>query len=242
MTSQKHQRVGELLLSNRQELPNGFWYWLSDLDGKEVDKKSANKFLLGCILDYQMLSETVWENARRFSEDVLDDPENLWDVISDIPEQVWKSRWRKYSLHRYPMAHERVRRIANEVVKRYYGDARCIREGHPPDVVLYRLKQMRVGPQISRMTVGALIDTGQITGKGDLKADIHITRVLGRVFKGEQISVSHAHLIAKKISTDNPWLLDRPLYLLGRDLCEKSSPKCVSCYLHRECIYASLKL
>ena len=42
MTLQKHQRVGELLLSNRQELPDGFWYWLSDLEGKKVDKKSAN--------------------------------------------------------------------------------------------------------------------------------------------------------------------------------------------------------
>ena len=42
MTLQKHQRVGELLLSNRQELPDGFWYRLSDLEGKKVDKKSTD--------------------------------------------------------------------------------------------------------------------------------------------------------------------------------------------------------
>ena len=45
---------------------------------------------------------------------------------------------------------------------------------------------MGVGPQLSRMTAGALHDTKQIVGPGELKADIHVRRVLGRVFTGDR--------------------------------------------------------
>ena len=46
--------------------------------------RSANKFLLGCILDYQMNVDEVWENARRFAKDDLGDPRDLWHEITAI--------------------------------------------------------------------------------------------------------------------------------------------------------------
>ena len=67
----KHHHVKRLLLSNREEHPAGFWSWMSRLEGQPADKKSANKFMLACILDYQMRYQIVWENARRFAEDDL---------------------------------------------------------------------------------------------------------------------------------------------------------------------------
>ncbi len=36
---------------------------------------------------------------------------------------------------------------------------------------------------------------------------------------------------------ENPWMLDRPLYLLGKTLCGAGHPKCGECYMQSECKY-----
>ena len=236
MSRNKHQRVRKLLLDNRP--PRGIgWPWLANLKGGRTDKKSANKFMLGCILDWQMKAEQVWENARRFADDNLEDPDDLWDVIIAIRKWNSKTVWRRYGLHRFPEAHKRVQRIGKEIVKYYNGDARKIWKNQAPDEILNRLIGMRVGPQISRMIIGALYDTKQISGAGDLKADIHVRRVLGRVFTGEVVSADDAHRIAKQIEPRKSWKLDAPLYRLGQSKCKKTNPDCEDCYLLKKCNY-----
>ena len=123
MRRNKHQRVCRLLLANRSSLD---WQWLSDLKGRRADKKSANKFMLGSILDFQMPADVVWENARRFAEDELGDPADLWEKIIAIRRWDSDAVWRRYGLHRFPAGHKRVRRIGKEIVEHYQGDARKI--------------------------------------------------------------------------------------------------------------------
>lgn len=233
----KLKRIARLLLENRQNPPPRFWRWLSDLSGKPADKVSANKFLLACILDYQIRAETAWDNAARLAEQILGDPDDLWGAITQFPESAWTSKWSTYGLHRFPAAHKRVWRIGREVVNRYGGDARRIWTRQTPSVALNRLGEMQVGPQISRMVVGALIDTGQISGSGDVKADSNVTRVLGRVFEGTPLSNEEATRMAREMHGPNPWLLDRPLYLLGKEVCKNPVPYCDACYLRTECFF-----
>ena len=214
---------------------------MSDLNNQPADKKSANKFLLACILDYGMSYRIVWENARRFAEDDLGDPENLWEEITSIPQSEWESEdsWRKQKLHqRFPAAHNRVWRIGSWIVSDYQGDARNVWDGQCPDVVVKRLERIGAGPQIARVTVGGLIDTGQITGESSLKADLHTTKVLGRVFTGEKVSADHAHQIAESVLPGDTWQLDFPLFQLGLNVCKTRDPRCGECYLRDECRYA----
>ena len=236
----KHHRVKRLLLSNRQEHPAGFWSWMSQLEGQPADKKSANKFMLACILDYQMRYQIVWENARRFAEDDLGDPADLWDVITSIPQSEWESEAyrQRLSLHRFPAGHNRVWRIGRRIVEEYQGDARKIWSGEPANVVVKRLERIGVGPQLSRMTVGGLMDTEQIAGCGDMKADLHTTRVIGRVFEGAKVSEAQAHHIAESMLTGDTWQLDFPLFQLGLNVCKATDPRCSECYLREECCYA----
>jgi endonuclease III len=196
--------------------------------------------LLGCILDYQMPAEIAWENARRVAEDIFGNPNDLWHQISGVPLSKWNMKWEEYKLHRYPKAHERVWRIGRYIVAHYGGDARNIWKGQPPDVVLDRLNQMKVGEQISRMIVGALCDTDQIQGSGDVKVDTHLRRVLGRVLRGSPFTPSEAPIVLEKTRVmwpENPWLLDEPLYSLGKEFCYASNPDCGYCYLQKECTF-----
>lgn len=231
------QSVAELLLQHRGDDAE-FWHWLRR--GKTPTLEESNKFLLGAILDYQIPAKTAWDNARRLSEDILGDPERLWHVITSIPRSEWMAKRKEYALHRFPKAHERVWTIGERIVQQYNGDARQVWQGQSIDATLDRLNALGVGKQISRMVAGALFDTGQVRGKGEVKVDIHVRRVLGRVFEGDAFTMqdaSRATELTRAMHPENPWLLDRPLYLLGKQICRLREPGCHSCYLWQECVH-----
>jgi hypothetical protein len=242
MSRKKIDRVKKILLTmNRGQ---GWWPWLQYSNRriiKKVSKKRANKFLLGCIVDYQQNAIQAWLNAARLAEKELGDPENLWEVIGAYPKSRWYKLRRRYSwLHWLSQAHGRVWRIARSVRDNYEGDARNIWEGQVPEEVLKRLNRIRLGKQLSRMAVGALIDTKHIKGKSDIKADRHVKRVLGRVFFGKELDEGTATKIAKRLNK-NPWKMDSALFVQGMRVCKKSDPKCTECKLAVECSYYNRK-
>lgn len=213
------------------------WAWLSELGGARADKKRANKFLLGATLDYQMPADRVWANARRFAEDTLGDPDDLWERVIALPDWDSEEAFHRYRLHRFPAAHRRVRRIGGGVLRDYRGDAREIWRERDAAEVLRRLEALGLGPQISRMVVGALHDTRQIAGIGQLKADLHVRRVLGRLVAGESVSVAAAHRIADAMLPGASWKLDAPLNLLGKGPCRRRDPECGGCPLRDLCAF-----
>jgi endonuclease III len=230
-------KIAERLLKNRDE-DASFWDWLEP--GKPLSRIAANKFLLGSILDYQMNSELVWGNARRLAEDILGDPDSLWETITAPSLDGWNAKRKDYSLHRFPKGHERVYTIGTRVVERYSGDARNIWAGQSLDATMHRLHELGVGQQIARMIAGALLDAGQIHGKGDVKVDVHVRRVLGRLLHGKPFPTDSQALVietTRAMCPENPWLLDRPLYRLGKSVCIASAPKCEKCYMMDICAY-----
>jgi len=237
--------LGKALIKVRPKIAKQFeWPWLEELDGRPATKKLANKFLLGAILDYQMRSDIPWENARRYVEDDLGDPSELWKKIARHSEKQWMKKKNKLNLHRFPAAHARVWRIARLMVTEYDGDARKIWKGKGPNQVLMRLQGMRVGEQISRMIVGGLIDTKQISIRGEscdinIKADLNTMRVLGRAVYGSRpVSAREAVELTHRMNPRCPWLLDRPLFGIGKLYCYSRNPLCDDCPIHRNCRYA----
>lgn len=238
MTTKKNlPAITKLILSQRKGAEA--WGEQMGLRGRPWTKKQANKFLLCCILDYQMLWETAWENGRRLAEDILHEPEELWHSITAFGEEQWRSRWNEWKTHRFPAGHQRLWRIGNRICTEYKGDARNIWKGRRADEVLDRLLALGVGEQISRMTVGGLRDMGQVHGTGDLKADVHLCRVLGRLFRGIPVQPTEAQALARSLYPSDPWLLDWPLWQLGKNTCRPTAPACDSCYLQPHCSYAA---
>jgi hypothetical protein len=122
---------------------------------------------------------------------------------------------------------------------RYYeGDARNIWNGRDSNEVQSRLFDIGAGEQISRMIAGALRDMRYVEGSGDVKADVHVCRVLGRIVTGKNIEPLTATELARKINPSDPWQLDWPLWNIGTSLCHRNNPLCSQCKAVKLCSYA----
>jgi len=236
ITTERMKCATALLIKNDQE-EGIYWYWLSDSKGKRLSKKSANKFLLACILDYQIPSEKAWENARQLAEDIFGDPSDLWNVIADFSEDEWEAKFKVFKLHRFPAAHKRVWRIGRDIVANYDGDARKIWAGASVTEVQERFDELHLGAQLGRMALGALLDTGHVRGCSDVKADVHVRRVLGRITVGRMLSADEAIELTRRMYPANPWLLDGQLYWLGKSVCFAREPDCDECLASKVCAF-----
>lgn len=237
-------RITKSLLLLPREL-GAYWPWLEK--GTDTSKKDANKFFLFGVIDFKATYDVVLNRVKRFTEEIMKDPDDLWERIAAFDELEWKSSATKtkYALHIFQAAHNRLWDFAQDLVSRYAGDARNIWLGQTPKAVLERLRSIGkgkfgVGEQLSKMRVGALMDSKLIEGQGDLKVDVNVMRVLGRAWKGsayESSQTSEVTDLTRKMYPSNPWLLDQPLYSLGKWTCKKADPDCSSCFLRMDCLF-----
>ncbi|HEV2484942.1 MAG TPA: hypothetical protein VGT08_05370 [Terracidiphilus sp.] len=231
-------KVAELLRNHWEGTED--WGEISNYPGQACPKRVANKFMLCCLLDYQIKTDRAWENGDRLVHQ-LRDPEDIWATITAFTESEWESKFKELGLHRFPAAHNRLWRIGKEICSYFEGDAGRIWQNSPAFDVLCRLNYIGVGEQISKMIVGALRDVGQIEGKGDVKADVHICRVIGRVFFGAQASPDTAIAVTRRLNPEDPWQMDRTLWKVGSTFCYATTPNCPSCFLSTECEHAQTK-
>jgi endonuclease III len=207
---------------------------------KPLSKRAANKFLLGCLIDFQWPYQVAWERARRFSDLELGNPPDLWSRILRIPRLRWNARRGSRSLHRFGHRHRKVREVARTLQTHYGGDARNLWKGRTPIEVLNVLEEeIGSGPQVARMTVGALLDEQQIKGASQLKADIHVRRTLGRSFLGQPTDEVNASRLSRLLDHTNPWRFDYLLWKIGHEYCKSTSPLCGGCPLVAVCLYSS---
>lgn len=84
-----------------------------------------------------------------------------------------------------------------------------------PRLLLILKEDLKVGPALSRMIVGALRDHQLIkSGKSDFKPDLHVCRQMHRLGLSPTSKVSDVLTAADKYFPD-PWLADTALFYLG---------------------------
>jgi endonuclease III len=226
------ESIAALLLKNRSGKED--WGDISLLNG-------ANIFLLCCLLDWQMKADVAWRKGKELARK-LGDLDDIWKTISSFSKDQWDSRYEEFGRpHRFHKGYTRLWAIANKICAWYDGDPRRIWADKSPAEVLTRLLELGAGDQISRMIIGALRDCDKIKGaSSDVKADVHIRRVLGRAVYGEEIKASEAAKaiqLAKALNDADPWSLDWPLWNIGKSYCRPTNPSCESCYLNPHCDY-----
>lgn len=218
-------------ISKREALT---WLGLSDVP---LTQKGANKFLLGAIIDYQIKADKAWSKAEWLAEQHFNGANDIWILILSYTPEDWFAFCKANSVHRFPKAYERIQRIGRVIEDKYLGDARSIWSGASGEEVRTRLIELRMGKQITNMVLGALFDTLLLKGPLDVKADLHVTRVLGRALLDKEIKPLQAIQYSRQIHPENPWLLDSKLYHVGMAFCKKTQPLCMVCSFESICLH-----
>jgi hypothetical protein len=236
--------AGRTLLGLRSSEPRfreSDWHWLSGVSPGDLTMQDANAFLCACILEFRSGKTDVWDNAAYLVTEILDNPENLWQAIVSHSPKGWEDQFWEYDLHPDKAVYLRLREIACLMIRYYHGDARqiwCDYLDHPLEV-FKRLKVLGVPRSTACLVIGALKDEGYLEGAFDIVGDVVDSRVLGRIACGEGSGLSsyQARILGRMISPQDPWILDRPLYVLGMSCCAPG-PRCRVCPARQGCLYA----
>ena len=241
----KEQEVAKCLLEKRDD--KEFWFGIEKRLKDGANKKTEyNRFFFIAIMDRQMKTDILADKANNLIDNYLHNPENLWAAIRNTKRETWDKWWEEGKFHRFCdiVCNEQYENA--DIMKRYDDDARKIWEGCKNACDLEkRLTEFRgVGPAIADMIIGGLFDLKEIDPKKidpkelDVKSDVHVCRVLGRVFAGkEEFMTEEAAEKARQMHPENPWKLDRSIFTLGQDYCHATNPKCEDCYLKTHCEY-----
>jgi hypothetical protein len=217
------------------------WPWLSGVSAEDLTMQDANRFLCACILELNAGKTDVWENTTYFVQEILDDPENLWHSILMHSSEGWAKQFWEYDLHPEPAVHARLYEVASLMIRYYHGDARQIWADYlsNPQEVFRRIKVLNVARSTACLIIGALKDEHYLEGVFDIVGDVVDSRVLGRIVCGEGSGLSsyQARILGRMVSSEDPWMLDRPLYVLGMSYCGPG-PRCRRCPVHERCVYA----
>ena len=241
----KEQEVAKCLLEKRDD--KEFWFKTEERLRDGANKKTEyNRFFFIAIMERGMEDEEVVKKADNLINNYLHNPENLWAAIRNTNRETWDKWWEEGKFHRFRKTVCNAQYENADIMKRYDDDARKIWEGYKNACDLEkRLTEFHgVGPGITNMIIGGLFDLKQIDPKQidpkemDVKPDVHVCRVLGRVFAGEEFTKEDVAVEkARQMHPENPWNLDRPIFTLGQDYCHAKKPKCEDCYLKTHCKY-----
>ena len=237
------EKLRNLLIHHADSIKGEYEFpWL---DERPLSMENSNKFFLGAIMDYQEPADRVWSNAAELAQ--LLGTGNLWQAMVSMPEGKWLSLRKADGghFHRFWQANgersiaRRLRRIAKNVMQKFSGDVRNIWKDKTAKEVYEALRyDVRVNLSDSdasiNMIIGALISYKHIVGIGDVKADMHVQKVLGRIFD-ETLGSESATELARKIHPDNPWELDLALYDIGKNYCGSNWSYCEDCPVSSEC-------
>ena len=235
----RRHEIEDALLSYRKELErdperNASWKWLEG--GPRTSPKAANKFLLRSYINYRWRDSVATDKVVELVEKELGDPDNLWARIREIPFEDWYRSYSDRPMHSTPARHEGVWHLAVRMGRLFQDDATKLWREGSLQITRDRISdELLFGDQMTRMTVGALWDEELVTGVADVKADLHVRRVVGRLCAGRELSASEATNFTRELHSANPWLLDWPLFEIGGEYCLKSGPKCAACPVRQAC-------
>jgi len=247
MESGLYIKIQQILCRHKKEIEDK--YEFPGVKDANSNLRSANTFFLGAVMDYQMDANMVWENAEELVNMLGAD--SLWKTIANMPEDSWLNMRKNDGgyYHRFWRASgqrgiaKRIHRIATNIVHKFNSDVRNVWKGRTADEV-YEVLKNDVKVNLSRsdatinMIVLGLVGAGVVKGSSNVKADMHVKKVLGRAILGGEIDRDvDAIKLAQHIYPENPGDIDLPLFDIGKRFCKPTQPLCLECPLTSICKY-----
>lgn len=217
----------------------------------------ANSFLLGVMLDRNVVADRAWDAAEWICDALGDsnDIASLWRALRDMDEARLRGFLRYgfggYAFHRHYRTFARLLPEAGEhLLTNYEGDPRRIWNGQRDVAEVQRALDdiPAVGPALAKMAVLILARKhGLLGGKKaskqlDVKPDVHVCRVFQRSGLMSQGAPPQSAVdAARSLAPDFPASLDAPAWDIGRQWCRPQRPACGECPIGGVCPRVGLR-
>lgn len=205
-----------------------------------IKEKNYFAFLLGVLYDQQKPAEVIWQIPYRMHETLGHlDPE-LISKMSYIAIQSLFEKIRLKPRYPRPMAKQTIE-AAQTVLDDYNGKVENIWADNPNcSQVQKRFEDFKgVGQKKAAMAVETLVKKYNIPLRDrsglDIAADDLVTRVFKRCGFVDNENKSLVVSKARELNPDYPGILDRPCWVIGRNYCSQTRPKCVQCPIAQIC-------
>jgi endonuclease III len=216
----------------------------------------ANKFFVSVMLDQGQKTDRAWKGGDHLVENYFCHKDGFWNGVSESTHRnVTKICQRGYDgtsytsnriFNKFPSW---LISAADRMFSKYNGDPRNIWAVTPGQVSLIydRLKEFDgIGDALAKMGQFLLVRSYGVGGGLAsqhllaIKPDTLVSRVMYRTGISPTTKVKDVIDSTGKLCLKSPADFDAASWMIGRDYCKKSAPKCTSCPISGECAQVGL--
>ncbi len=211
----------------------------------------ANKFFVGVLLDQGQKAERAWDGGEHLVDNYFCHRKGFWHGVSKSTSKEIKEICQRgydgtsyapnYTFNKFPRW---LKSAADKMLDEYDGDPRNIWRVTPEQVsVIYdRLKAFDgIGDALAKMGQFILVrNYGVADGLASqhlmaIKPDDLVRRVMYRAGVSPSSKAKDVIESTEKLRLRSPADFDAAAWIIGREYCNKSSPKCIDCPILHKC-------
>lgn len=211
----------------------------------------ANKFFVGVLLDQGQKAERAWDSGEHLVQNYFDHRKGFWHGVSESSaEEVKQICQRGYNGSSYALNFtfnkfpRWLKSAADKMLDEYDGDPRRIWAVPPEQVSLIydRLKEFDgIGDALAKMGQFILVRNYGVAGGSEsqhlmaIKPDDLVRRVMFRTGVSPSSMAKDVIESTEKLRLKSPADFDAASWIIGREFCGKTSPKCKECPISEGC-------
>jgi endonuclease III len=206
------------------------------------------------MLDQGQTAERAWFGAEHLLENHFAEGTALWSGILHLHPATLKSICKRgfdgnayalhYNVNKFPRW---LRSAAKKMIKEYDSDPRKIWNVEDLDLIYERFLEFDgIGDALAKMAQFILLRNYGIAGgigkrdKVSVKPDSLVRRVLYRSGISPSEKIPECIEILRMQQLPSPADFDASAWIIGREFCDKSSPKCKDCPIVQACRFAGM--
>jgi endonuclease III len=248
----RHPVIAEILKHYKKLSSLEDYSWVRWAEKRlRFSETKANKFFVGVLLDQGQKAERAWDGGAHLVENHFQHQKGFWYGVSEsslseitrICQRGYDgtSYAQNYTFNKFPSW---LKSAADKMISEYDGDPRNIWAVSPEQVSLIydRLKGFDgIGDALAKMGQFILVRNYGVAGGSvsqhlmAIKPDDLVRRVMYRAGVSPSSKAKDVIESTEKLRLKSPADFDAASWIVGREYCNKTSPKCTDCPISNGC-------
>lgn len=214
-------------------------------------KTKANQIFVSVLLDQGQKANRAWEGGNHLVENYFGHKKGFWhgvsmsslEEVTQICQRGYdgKSYATRFTFNKFPTW---LKTAADKMLNKYDGDPRKIWAVSPEqvDLIYERLKEFDgIGDALAKMGQFILVRNYGVAGGSankhqmSIKPDELLRRVMYRTGLSPSSNAQDVIESAARLRLKSPADFDAASWVIGRNYCHKTSPKCKECPISKVC-------